>query len=98
MYLVHDKHLAQQAQQPQRLVPALQCGQQSLIDRSNARLSEQGALVVVGQPAGAAGVAVSSCWRVSDSAAPGTSTEAANTSTSVLRPCASTSTAFHQPA
>jgi len=51
---VHHQHLAEQSQQPQGLMPDPQGGQQSLIERPDADLREQGTLVALGQPLGQA--------------------------------------------
>ena len=54
MDLVDDQNLVEQAEQPQRLVFAVQYGQQGLVHRSDTSRCQQDALVVICQPGGAA--------------------------------------------
>ena len=50
MHLVDDQYLAEQAEQAQGLVLAVERGKQYLIDRADPGRGQQGTLVVVGKP------------------------------------------------
>ena len=54
MHLIDDQYLAEQAEQAQRLVLAVQHAEHRLVDRADAGGCYECALVVVGQPGGAA--------------------------------------------
>jgi len=55
MHFIDHQHLAHQAQQPQRLVLAVQHRQQHLVDGAHASRRQQRTFVVVGQPGRTAG-------------------------------------------